>query len=234
MNPLPTCPSNRSRRNAHVGEVKLDRRRRAKAHLVLLLADAESRQVRRDDERADAARAAPILRQVRPRHHENDVARRSARHPRLRAVEYPVGTVTPRLRAERRGVGACLRFRQRKCAKPLATCHRLEKTLFLFVGAPAENHLRRQRVVHAEHHRHGRVDGRDLLERHQVRECIETEPVVPLGDHHAKESQRRELRHERGFKVRVGVPLRAERRDLAHRELAGRALNLALFFGERC
>src|SRR4029079_13255900 len=111
-------------------------------------------------------------------------------------------------------------------------CHRTEKAFLLRVGSPAQDHLRRERVVNAHHHRDRRVDGRDLLERHEVREHVEAEPIVLLREEHPEKPKITQLRDDRGLEGLLAIPLIRERRDLALRELARDALNLALLFIE--
>ena len=65
-----------------------------------------------------------------------------------------------------------------------------------------------------------RVDGRDLLERDEIRQRVESEPVVLLGDHHPEEPELAELADQRWLEVRVAVPLGGVRRDLRVGEIA--------------
>jgi len=87
--------------------------------------------------------------------------------------------------------------------------------------------------VHAHHHRRRGVDTRDLLESDEIRERVEPEAVILLGDQHTEKPELAEFLNERRLEVRVAIPLRAVRRDLVLGEVVGETLNLALIFGER-
>src|SRR6266550_5326336 len=86
------------RRHSHVVEVERDRWRCAQAELVLLLADFESWQIGRDDERADSPTAAPRTTRVGTRHGENRAGGVAVGHPALGSVENPGVTIFHRLR----------------------------------------------------------------------------------------------------------------------------------------
>jgi hypothetical protein len=137
----------------------------ALAHLVLLLPDDVALGVGGDDERADPAGAAPVVRGVGAAHGDHDVAEAAVGDPRLGAVQHPAAVDAPRLRGERGGVGARVRLREREAAEQLAARHRLQPALLLRVGAVGQDHLRGQRVVHAHRDRHGGVAPGDLLQR---------------------------------------------------------------------
>ena len=86
--------------------------------------------------------------------------------------------------------------------------------------------------MNAHHHGDGRVDGRDLLERDEIREHVEPETVILLRQQHSEEAQLAELGDHARVEMLFAIPLVDVRRDLAFRELAGDALDLALFFSE--
>ena len=85
-------------RHSHVVEVERDRWRRAQPELVFFLADSESRQIGRDDERADSATAAARATRVGTRHGENRAGGVAVGHPALGSVENPGVTIFHRLR----------------------------------------------------------------------------------------------------------------------------------------
>jgi hypothetical protein len=220
-------------RHAKVIEVELHRGRRAQTHLVFFLSDFESRKVWRDDERTDPTRSAPIARCVGARHREDDTRLRSARYPGLGPVEHPAIAIAHGLSAQRRGVGAGIRFGQSERAKLLATRHRPQEAILLLLGSPAQNHLRRKRVMNAHHDGNRRVDRRDLLEGDEIRQRVEAKPIVLLGQKHPQKPKLAELRHHPFIEVLLAIPRLRVRRDFALGELARDALDLALLFGER-
>src|SRR5258708_37457878 len=85
----------------------------------------------------------------------------------------------------------------------------------------------------AHRHRYRRIDRRDLLERDQIGQCIEPEPLVLLRDHHPEEPQLAELRDQRWLEIRVAIPGLGVWRKLLAREVPCNTLDVALVFGER-
>ena len=79
----------------------------------------------------------------------------------------------------------------------------------------------------------GSIHRRDLLQRHEIRQGVEAEPVVLLRHQHPEKPDVRELLNQRRLEVGVPVPCVDERRKLALGELASGGLNRALFFGQR-
>ena len=145
---------------------------------------------------------------VGARHDDDDVGMAARGDPRLGAGEHPVVAVAHGLAcAATTASEPASGSRQRERAEHLAARHRLQESLLLLVGAEAEEHLRGQRVVHAHQHRDRRVGGGDLLEREQVRERVEPEAVVLLGDQHAEEAQLAELRRDAAIEAGFAVPL---------------------------
>ena len=116
--------------------------------------------------------------------------------------------------------GTGIGLRHGKGTKQVSTSHRLQKTLFLLLIPPSQDHLRRKGGMDAEQDSDGGIHARDLLQGHEVRERIETQPVVCLWNHQAEEAQCTELTGQRRLKVRVAVPGGAVRRDLTLGELA--------------
>jgi hypothetical protein len=106
-----------------------------------------------------------------------------------------------------------LRLAQRERADLLAARHRPEEALLLLLRAEVKDHLRRERVVHAHQHGGGRVGDGDLLEREEIRQRVESKPVILLGNEHAEEAQRAELADDGAIEVGIAVPLRRVRRE---------------------
>ena len=85
-----------------------------------------------------------------------------------------------------------------------------------------------------QHHGDRRIDGRDLLERDEIRQRVEPETVVLLGNHHPEEAELAELADERRLEVRVAIPLRRVNGAISlGGKLARDRLDRALLFGER-
>src|SRR5258708_29715162 len=85
----------------------------------------------------------------------------------------------------------------------------------------------------AHRHRYRRIDRRDLLERDQIGQCIEPEPLVLLRDHHPEEPQLAELRDQRWLEIRVATPGLGVWRKLLAREVPCNPLGAALGSGGR-
>src|SRR3954471_1767134 len=136
------------------------------------------------------------------------------------------------LALERRRVGSGLWLGKAKDRELLAAGRRLEILLLLLLAPPAEQHAGWKGVVHADHDRDGRVDDRDLLERDEIRQRIESHAVVLLGNHHPEETQLPEFRNERRLEVRVAIPCGAMRSDLLKGEILRDLLDAELFFSE--
>src|SRR6185503_12661434 len=109
---------------------------------------------------------------------------------------------------------------------------RLEEPLLLLLRPPLHEHLGRERVVHAHEHGGRCIHDRDLLERDEICERVEAEPIELLRHHHAEEPELAQLLDQRRLEMRRAVPLIRERRDLARGELASRLLDRFLFFSE--
>ena len=119
-------------------------------------------------------------------HREHQVRRRAVGDPRLGAVQHPAGALAGGLRPQARRVRTRVRLGEREGAEQLAARHRLEPPLLLL--------RRRGRGASAwgaapHRDRDARVAGRDLLQREEVRQGVEAEPVVRLGDQHPEEAQ---------------------------------------------
>jgi len=87
--------------------------------------------------------------------------------------------------------------------------------------------------VHAHEYCRRRVDRGDFLEGNEIRQGVEAESVVLLGDHHAEKTKISEFADEGRLEVRVTIPGVGIGSDLALGELARGGLNRALLFRER-
>ena len=152
----------------------------------------------------------------RLRRQRNEPGPLAVRHPHLRAVEDVLVAVGRRLAPDRLRVAARVGLGQRERGAHLASRHLRQQLLALRVGAEPLDQVGgdRVRVEHAGE-RHPPV--RQLLHQPGIRQHVELEPAVLLGDASAEEAERLHLLdHRLGIPVGVLVLGRVGDDVLAH------------------
>ena len=184
MRPLPGVPIERVGRNAVVGVRHLHRLDALVPELADVLRHRQpfehGPRILLDDERRDAF--------VGARGEGDDAGSFAVRDPGLRAVDDPLVAVTYGLARDVASVGPGVGFGERQRAPSLTTHHLREPSLLLLVGAEGADQRGAHRVrVDDTRERHPPV--RELLDHSDVREQVETEAAVLLGNRDPEQSQ---------------------------------------------
>ena len=182
------------------------------AELADVLADGDALELRSrillDDEARDAFVGAG---------REGDDARALAvRHPHLRAGDHVLVAVAHRATRQVARVAPRVRFRERQTPAHLAARHARQPAGLLLLGAVMHDEVRGDRVrVDDSRERHPAVG--KLFDHADVREQIEPEPAVSLGDRDPEEPERLHVLDD-GLRILVGVlHLRSRRESLRGR-----------------
>ena len=139
----------------------------------------------------------------------------AVRHPHLRAGDDVLVAVALGPAREVAGVAARVGLRERQAAAQLARRHPRQPALLLLLGAVVHDQVRGDRVrVHDARQRHPAV--RELLDHADVREEVEPEAAVLLGDRDPEQAERLHLLDDR---LGIGVGVLQLGRDRDH--LAG-------------
>ena len=115
-----------------------------------------------------------------------------------------------------------MRLGEAEAAEPLAARERLQVFLLLRVGAEREDRPAHDRVLHADDRGRRAVAGGDLLERERQRHVVHRRAAPLLGHDHAERAELAKLAQLLAREVRLAVPARGVRRELALRERAHR------------
>src|SRR5207253_6499348 len=147
--------------------------------------------------------------------HERERGPGPQRDEELRAAEDPGAAVPFGPRRETRWVRARARLGQRVAAEPFARAERRQPVAALLLGAPLDDRLPYEPDVHRDDPADGRVAAAELLAQHAVRDRVEAQAAVGLGQGGAEEARCRELRDDAAIHALRPVPVARVRRHLA-------------------
>ena len=212
-------------RHAAVFQQQLARAAGADAELVFLLADGEPGKAALDEKRGDAAIARVG---IHGRKDDEEVGFVGVGDPELAAGQAKLAARLDRARGQ---------ARTRRCPSRLPTGHRhrrargreLRQVLrFLVVGAPAQQRVDDQGVLHVDEHADRRVDrGQGFDGQHSVEEAG-AGSAMRLGNLDAHDAQLEEPVDEGARHLRLVVHFADKGPDFARRELRGRCPETAL------
>ena len=151
----------------------------------------------------------------------------------LGAVQHVVITVAPGTGAQVAGIGAGLGLGEGEGADHPSFRQWPQELVFLRVGAVLQDRHAGDRVVHAHDGRAGAVAGRDLFERHGVRQVAAGVAVPFLRHQHAEKAQLGHFADGIGRIVVFAVPALRIRRQAFLRKTARHVLDAELFFGQK-
>ena len=161
----------------------------AQAELALDRPRLESLRARRDDEARDPARPGF----AGAREHERPRRPRAERDEHLLAAEDEPVAVAVGARLERAGIRPGAGLGERVTAELLTCREWRQQAPALLVGPPPGDRLPVQAVRDRDDPPHVRVGSPELLDEERVRDHVQAEPAVLLGQRRGEEAQRGQL-----------------------------------------
>ena len=180
-----------------------------------------------DDERGDAFVSGGRIDRGQQDEHSRFLA---VGDPQLLAVEDILVALQLRAGLQREGVGPRTGFAQRVGAHGVAA-HARQVALLLLFGAPAQQSVVDQRVLHVHDNPGGRIDARKFLHREDGLEEGAAAAAVLLGDFDAHQTQLKELFNELGLEDTLLVHLLDVGPDALVGELADGVAEKYFVFG---
>ena len=183
---------------------------------------------RRDDEAGDPAR--PLF--AGSCEHERPRRPRAERDEHLLAAEDEPVAVALGARLERAGIRPGAGLGERVTAELLTCREWRQQAPALLVGAPPGDRLPVQAVRDRDDPPHVRVGSPELLDEERVRDHVQAEPAVLLGQRGGEEAQRGQLADDPAVDRLGAIPLGGVRSDLGVAERPRRLTDQLLLVGE--